>query len=81
MSMHGPCAKMTLIAISSLVVFHIGHGQFMQNALNTVGPVEQAKRSVLHRLVSHRGKAEKMRLCLQGGENTVDNSALLGSKA
>jgi hypothetical protein len=25
----------------------------MQNALNTVGPVDQAKRSVLHRLVSH----------------------------
>ena len=24
------------------------HGQFMQNALNTVGPVDQAKRSVLH---------------------------------
>ena len=37
----------------ALVGFHIGHGQFMQNALNVGGPVDQAKRSVLHRLVSH----------------------------
>ena len=26
----------------------------MQNALNTVGPVDQAKRSVLQSLVSHK---------------------------
>ena len=36
-----------------LSISHICHGQFMQNALNTVGPVDQAKRSVLHLSVSH----------------------------
>ena len=51
MSMHGPCARMTFHGFA-LVGFHIGHGQFMQNALNTVGPVDQAKRSVLHLPVS-----------------------------
>ena len=29
----------------------------MQNALNTLGPVDQAKRSVLHLSVSHGGGA------------------------
>ena len=32
--------------------FTMDNGQFMQNALNTVGPVDQAKRSVLHLSVS-----------------------------